>query len=229
MKLLAIDTSTSRATLALAVNGQTYVDEQDNLKAHAQLLLPMIDRLLKKAQIKLQQLDGIVFGCGPGSFTGIRVTCSLAKGLAYAHDLMMYPVSSLAAIAKEVYDTEPNLLPNTHVLSVIDARMQQLYWQCFQAPCVSLMAEEVMNAADISMATKAPLILAGVGFEAYQTQCSQQLLASIIKTRIVYPHAKTMIDLVKSCSIPPINPAQAQPLYVRNTVVHTKTGAISHG
>lgn len=229
MKLLAIDTSTSRATIALSVDGAIVVDEQDNLKAHASLLLPMIAAMLKKAQIRLQQLDGIVFGCGPGSFTGLRVTCSLAKGLAYAHDLVMYPVSSLAAIAKEVYDTEPNRLPNTRVLAVVDARMQQLYWQCFQAIGVSCMAEAVMNAADIAIATPAPVIVAGVGFEAYQMHCSPQLLAQVIKHRVVYPHAKAMIELVQAGMISSIDPKQAQPLYVRNTVVHMKTGGISHG
>lgn len=229
MNLLAIDTSTSRATIALSVDGQTYVDEQDNLKAHAQRLLPMIDVMLKKARIKLHQLDGIVFGCGPGSFTGLRVTCSLAKGLAYAHDLVMYPVGSLQAIAKHVYDTEPNRLPNTQVLAVMDARMQQLYCQFFQADGLVLTAAQVMNAADITIASEAPLIVAGVGFEAYQADCSSHLLATIIKHRVVYPHAKTMIDLVQAGEIASINPIDALPLYVRNSVVHTKTGAVSHG
>ena len=222
MRLLAIDTSTSRATLALSVGDVVYTDEQDNLKAHAKELLPMIDAMLTKSGLQLRELDGIVFGCGPGSFTGLRVTCSLAKALAYAHDLVMYPVSSLAAIAEEVYHTEANLLPNTNVLAVLDARMQQLYWQSFAASGTSVMPAQVTDAADIMITPACSLIVAGVGFEEYTSQCSPQLLSQIIADRVIYPHANAMIRLVKAGLIQSVSAAEAQPLYVRNSVAHVK-------
>jgi tRNA threonylcarbamoyladenosine biosynthesis protein TsaB len=222
MKLLAIDTSTSRATLALSVGDVVYTDEQDNLKAHAKELLPMIDRMLTQSGLHLNQLDGIVFGCGPGSFTGLRVTCSLAKALAYAHDLVMYPVSSLAAIANEVCHTEANLLPNMNILVVLDARMQQLYWQSFAVSGTSIIAEQVTDAADIMITPAGPLLVAGVGFEDYTSQCSPQLLSQIVAHRVVYPHANAMIRLVKAGLIQSVSAAEAQPLYVRNSVAHVK-------
>lgn len=98
-KLLAIDASTDQASVALLINGVSISEEQGSQRTHAQILLPMIDKLLTEANSSLNQLDGIVFGCGPGSFTGLRIACSMAKGLAYAHDLPLIPVSSLAAIA----------------------------------------------------------------------------------------------------------------------------------
>ena len=128
MTLLAIDTSTERATVALAVGDTVFHDEKHNVREHAQCLLPMINGLLEKAAVSLSQLDGIVFGCGPGSFTGLRITCSMAKALAYAHDLPLFPVSSLAAIANKVYHVTENLKPDTHVLAMLDARMQQVYF-----------------------------------------------------------------------------------------------------
>ena len=168
-------------------------------------------------------MDGIVFGCGPGSFTGLRITCSIAKALAYAHDLPLFPVSSLAAIANEAYHTETNLPPNTQVLAVLDARMQQLYWACFEIENYSS-TEQVTDAAEVSVSPARSLIVAGVGFEEYMSQCSQQLLAQVIKHRVIYPHAAAMIRLVKTGVIQSVSAAEALPLYVRNSVVHVKKG-----
>src|ERR1700733_12183845 len=106
MNLLAIDTSTTRASLAINLGGEILSKEQDAQHSHARLLLPMIEQLLAEAQLTINQLDGIVYGCGPGSFTGLRIACSIAKGLAYAHDLPLFPVSSLAAIAHKALQKE---------------------------------------------------------------------------------------------------------------------------
>ena len=99
MKLLAIDTSTEVASVAVLLDEAIFCTELESQKTQAQLLLPMIDKLMIDTGIQMNQLDGIIFGCGPGSFTGLRIACSIAKGLAYAHDLNLIPVSSLAAIA----------------------------------------------------------------------------------------------------------------------------------
>ena len=213
MKLLAIDTSTERATVALAIGNDIYSDEQGSLRQHAQLLLPMIEGLLTNASIQLSQLDGIVFGRGPGSFTGLRVACSIAKALAYAHDLPLYPVSSLAALAEEVYHTETNLTPETQVLAMLDARMQQVYWACFSREKFSP-AEQVTAAKDV-FASASSLVVAGVGLETYAPQFSQQLQVPIIKQRTVYPEARAMIRLVRRGLIQAVNAADALPVYVR--------------
>ena len=217
MKLLAIDTSTSRATIALSVGDMVYTDEQEGLKAHAQLLLPMIEKMLLKACLSLNQLDGIVFGCGPGSFTGLRITCSIAKALAYAHDLPLYPVSSLDAIASEAYCTQPD--GSSPILAVLDARMHQLYWAYYEKPH-DTPCPQVTNASDIIVSSSKPLLLAGVGFEAYLSELSPQL--QVLNQRVVYPQASAMIRLVKAGVIQAITAAEATPLYVRNSVVHEK-------
>lgn len=131
LNLLAIDTSTERATVAITAHGEMHSEEQTNLRQHAQCLLPMIDSLLTKAKLTLNQLDGIVFGCGPGSFTGLRITCSIAKALAYAHDLPLFPVSGLQAIAQDVYQSETDLDEGVGVLAMLDARMHEVYWAYF--------------------------------------------------------------------------------------------------
>lgn len=213
MKLLAIDTSTERATVALSIGGEIYSDEQGSLRQHAQLLLPMVDGLLAKASMRLNQLDGLVFGCGPGSFTGLRVACSMVKALAYAHDLPVYPVSSLAAVADEVYYTEPDLSLETQVLAMLDARMQQVYWACFSRDDFSSV-EQVTAAEDVS-AQAIPTVVAGVGLDVYVPQFSMALQTQIIKQHVIYPEARAMIRLVRRGNIQAVSAAAALPVYVR--------------
>lgn len=213
MKLLAIDTSTDRASVALAVDENIYSDEQGSLRQHAQLLLPMIDGLLVKAGTQLNQLDGIVFGRGPGSFTGLRIACSIAKALAYAHDLPLFPVSSLAAIADEVYHTETDLASGTQVLAMLDARMQQVYWACFAQNNVS--PDEQVTAPEEVFSLAERLIVAGAGLDAYASQFSSLLQTQIVKRCAIYPEARAMIRLVRRGQIQPVSAADALPVYVR--------------
>ena len=210
MNLLAIDTSTDKATVAIAVRGEVYSEEQGSMRQHAEFLLPMIERLLTKAGLATSQLDGIVFGRGPGSFTGLRIACSVAKGLAYAHDLPMYPVSSLAAIANEVG------LDN-RVLTMIDARMQQVYWAFFDANTVDGV-EQVSSVDDIVLPSTEPFILAGVGFESYAQALPEKIKAQISQQSIVFPTAQSMIRLVQSGQIASVSAEAALPVYVRNQV-----------
>ena len=213
MNLLAIDTSSDLATVAIEAFGEVYCEEQVGLRQHAQLLLPMVERLLRQASLSFSQLDGIVFGCGPGSFTGLRIACSVAKGLAYAHDLPLYPVSSLAAIANEANQTEVG----QPILAMIDARMHQVYWGYF---CEGALKEgEQVNAPeDILLTNNTPLIVAGVGFESYVPLLMPALQRQILSCNITFPKASAMIRLVQSGQINPVNAAEALPVYVRNQV-----------
>lgn len=214
MNLLAIDTSTERASIALAIGDNIYTDEQGSLRQHAQLLLPMIEGLLTEASVQLNQLDGIVFGCGPGSFTGLRVTCSIAKALAYAHNLPLFPVSSLAAIAEDIFYTQPNIAPDTQVLAILDARMQQIYWSGISVNGIAT-AESVSAAADVALSSVGPLILAGVGIDTYAEQLPAAIRAQIVEVHNIYPQADAMIRLVTRGLIQPVSAADALPVYVR--------------
>ncbi|KTD31658.1 O-sialoglycoprotein endopeptidase [Legionella moravica] len=215
MKLLAIDTSTEQASVAVLSGEEITCEEQGSQRTHAQLLLPMIDRQMVQAGLQLNQLDGIIFGCGPGSFTGLRIACSIAKGLAYAHDLNLIPVSSLGAIAwaaREHADSR-----NASVLAVLDARMHELYWGYFRSE--QWVAEEQVNAAhDISLPEDQPVVLAGVGIELYWNDFSDSIKSQVSTQLNVFPNAAAMIKLVQNTGINPVPAAQAQPVYVRNQV-----------
>ena len=220
MNLLAIDTSTECATVALTKDGAIYFEEQTNLRQHAQCLLPMVDKLLMRAGCDIAQLDGIVFGCGPGSFTGLRITCSVVKGLAYAHDLPLFPVGSLQAIAEEVYHTEVDLDPSVGVLAILDARMHEVYWMYCTDQNIFQSKALVSPAAEVVVPFDAKFILAGVGIDIYTQQLPIEIQSRIIKSTTVFPKAEAMIRLVAKGMIIPINAEQASPFYVRNQVTH---------
>lgn len=228
MNLLAIDTSTELATVAILANGKLHSEEQGSMRQHAQFLLPMIKRMLALAGLSFSQLDGIVFGRGPGSFTGLRIACSVAKGLAYAHDLPLFPVSSLAAIAYDAYQTELNQTSDTHVLAMIDARMHQVYWGVFAGELFSV-PEQVSAVGDIKWDTKTPLILAGVGFELYTPELPEEIKALIVKQSAIFPKATAMIHLVQSGQITAVSAAEALPVYVRNQITHGSAKGESGG
>lgn len=225
MKLLAIDTSTEMATVAIAVDKQIQSEEQMGIRQHAQLILPMVERLLISAGLTFSQLDGIVFGRGPGSFTGLRIACSVAKGLAYAQDLPLFPVSSLAAIAKDVYQKEA---PDSNVLAMVDARMHQVYWACFSGLSYEVL-EQVSNPMDIQLESDNPWILAGVGFESYVPQLPEAVRKLLIKQRTHYPKAQAMIELVQDGHVHAVSAADALPVYIRDKVTHTSIGGESVG
>jgi tRNA threonylcarbamoyladenosine biosynthesis protein TsaB len=222
MKLLAIDTSTERASLALLCNGEISSAEQPAMRQHAQLILPMIDTLLVDAGIGIKHLDGIVFGRGPGSFTGLRIACSVAKGLAFAHDLPLFPVSSLETIASDVF--MQNLLKSDKfgVLAAIDARMTQLYWAYYAAEGLTD-GERVSSVSDICINDNLPLILAGVGYHTYLEQLPLAISSRIIHNAEIYPTGKAMLRIAGEGRLTAVSAAAALPVYVRNQVIQGAT------
>lgn len=102
MIILTIDTSTDSCVAVLDHNEQFFFEVSNEPRQHLKLILTMIDRLLKKAGITVADLQAIAYGCGPGSFTGVRIASSVAQGLAFAYQTPLIPVSSLAMIAQSV-------------------------------------------------------------------------------------------------------------------------------
>lgn len=126
--LLAFDTATSVCSVALAANGAIHELAREVGQRHTEHLLSMIDELLASQSLSLGQCDAIGFGAGPGSFTGLRVACGVAQGLAYGIDRPVIPVTNLAAVARDAFEQEPTART---VLVAQDARMNEAYWAVY--------------------------------------------------------------------------------------------------
>jgi tRNA threonylcarbamoyladenosine biosynthesis protein TsaB len=124
MKLLVIDTSTEWCSAALWLDGRILARRVLAGQRHSSLLLPMVDELLRESATSLRQLDGIGYGAGPGSFTGLRIACAVTQGLALGADLPVVGVSTLESIAEQT--------GAERVLAVLDARMAEVYWAAYQ-------------------------------------------------------------------------------------------------
>jgi tRNA threonylcarbamoyladenosine biosynthesis protein TsaB len=127
MRLLALDTSTECCSVALFLDGEVRLRSQLTERSHAELVLPMVDGLLAEAGLTLADLDGLAFGRGPGAFTGLRIAAGVVQGLALGANLIVAPVSSLAAVAEQIPVSGGEL-----VLVCNDARMGEVYWTVYQ-------------------------------------------------------------------------------------------------
>lgn len=131
MNLLALDTSSEGCSAALWANGQLTDRFSLAPRGHTRLLMPMVRELLAEQGLAPSELDTLAFACGPGSFTGLRIATGVVQGLAFGLDIPVVPVSSLAAVAQQVIDVSAPA-EGTGVAVAFDARMDEVYWGCFQ-------------------------------------------------------------------------------------------------
>lgn len=167
MKLLAVDTSTEACSAALYIDGQVLERFQLAPRTHTKLIMSMIDSLMAEAQITRTQLDGLAFGRGPGSFTGIRIATGVIHGLALGLDLPVVPVSTLAALAQDYFSKQPEDV----AFVCMDARMDEVFWGVYQRVTdgsVELLGKEVVSPADAVMYPELKGAGVGSGWKIYQ-------------------------------------------------------------
>ena len=124
MQILAIDTSTEYLSLALWLDGRVLVRDVHAGQSHSQQILPTLRELLDEAKLDLDALDGIAFGAGPGSFTGLRIACGVTQGLAFGAGLPVVEVSTLQALAQQSGANK--------VIACLDARMGEIYYAAYE-------------------------------------------------------------------------------------------------
>jgi tRNA threonylcarbamoyladenosine biosynthesis protein TsaB len=130
VKLLAFDTSTETLSIAVdAGEGAPVLEHTGSGGAHASAtLIPAIERLLQQAGLVLSQLDAIVFGRGPGSFTGLRTAAAVAQGLGFGAGVPVLPVDTLLAIAEEAHAQSGA----SRIVALLDARMGEVYFAAYE-------------------------------------------------------------------------------------------------
>jgi tRNA threonylcarbamoyladenosine biosynthesis protein TsaB len=127
--ILAVETSTLTASVAILVDGKIAIEKESGVNSHSELLLPLIDECLHATDLKLADLSTIAVGAGPGSFTGLRIGMATVKGLCFATDLSVTPVSSLAALA---LDCQRAATTDALIVPVLDARRKEVYVGFYQ-------------------------------------------------------------------------------------------------
>lgn len=229
MKLLALDTATELCSAALWLEGQLRTRELVAPREHGRLLLPMIDELLRESAVGLADLDAIAFGRGPGAFTGLRLAVAVAQGLGFASSRPLIGVSDLRAIAaRALWDSDAGA---ARVLVCQDARMEEVYWGCFEAVAqpasqpatVQLVGAEHVSAphaVDLPPSWPGPLCAAGSGLEAYPALRERPWAAAVTRwLPALRPRAQEIARLAAADGLTAaVEPEQALPVYLRDQV-----------
>lgn len=220
MRILAIDASTEWCSVAVGGGARWHVRDEHARETHSERLLPMVRSALAEAGWTLSALDGIAFGAGPGSFTGVRIGCGVAQGLALGADLPVVPVPTLAAIAQDVWRERGE----ARVFACLDARMREVYlaaytrdgevWRTVGAPAV--LAPSEMRAP-----SGGAWFGAGNGFAAYPMLAAQLEMAGVDAGARPTARAVGELALPRLAAGEGVSAAEALPLYVRHRVALT--------
>lgn len=217
LTLLALDTATEYCSVSLSVNGRRYVRAEKVGNGHSQLILPWIDEVLKEAGIALRDVDGILFGAGPGAFTGLRIACGVAQGLAFGADKQLLPVCNLEALAHHAFEKA------ARVAVMNDARMGECYAAVYEktADGVTVVAQPMLikpEAVPAWLEEHGAQYATGTGIEAYQMQLP-------IENAPSYLVADAMIDWYlanrEALAHAWVAAELAAPIYVRDRVALT--------
>ncbi|MCW2267842.1 tRNA threonylcarbamoyladenosine biosynthesis protein TsaB [compost metagenome] len=219
--LLALDTATEACSVALLHDGKVSSHYEVIPRLHAQKLLPMIQQLLADAGTTLAAVDAIAFGRGPGAFTGVRIAIGVVQGLAFALERPVLPVSNLAVLAQRALREQ-----GVHqVAAAIDARMDEVYWGCYQdvGGEMRLVGSEAVlppEQAVLPADAKGDWFGAGTGW-GYAERIPVALSG---QDASLLPHAQDLLALAtfawqRGEAIPA---DQAQPVYLRDNVATPK-------
>ena len=228
MKILALDTSTEACSAALLANGEVFERYRVAPREHNRLILPMIDEVLAEAGLTLPQLDALAFGRGPGAFTGVRIAVGVAQGIAFAADLPVAPVSTLAALAAEALDA----CTDAFAFPCIDARMAEVYWAVYRRDpelIVRLVGQEAVVAADaVEFPQEAAGAGIGSGWATYAATLGPRLGSSRVSSLYTdrFPRASWIARLgaVIHRRGGSVQAEQAQPVYLRDRVAKKPGG-----
>jgi tRNA threonylcarbamoyladenosine biosynthesis protein TsaB len=216
--ILAIETSSELASVALAHDGIILAHEASGVQTHSQTVLPMVQQLLSEAGIALARCDAIAFGAGPGSFTGVRTACGVAQGLAFGADLPVVPVVTLLAMAQACRDASGT----DEVLVLLDARMDEVYWAQYRYQDGWQTVLPPALSAPAGVAPVGQPVACGNGLIAYASAFDTFPFAAGA-WRDVMPHARQVAQLAQSEAAAghTVNARDAQPIYLRNKVALT--------
>ena len=223
MKLLGIDTSSLACSVALFVDGTVTERHAEQAKEHTRLLVPMIRELLHQTALEIEDLDAIVLGNGPGSFIGMRIAASVAQGLAYGSGTPIAPVSSLAAVAAEVFEATDA----DEVVVAQDTHMNEVYLGAFRRDQdglpVAIFDECLHTQTPIEELDEAGAdrrVAAGFGWQRYPALLAANEDRIANTGEVLYPRARFLLSLGQAVLERggAVAPQDIAPAYLRSKV-----------
>lgn len=224
--ILAFDMSTEISSVALRQGDHVYQAELDGPKP-SRRILNVANDLLGEHGMTLDALDAIAFGRGPGAFTGLRVAAGIAQGLALGLDIPVHPVSSLAALAWKAFEASGK----TRVLTVLDARMNEIYWAAFEVAKdgrMTVHADEQLTPPENLVVPGGPggpggnWLGVGPGWQAYEVLSELAGKQAIsLYPELLRPDAAAVARLANTVAAVPVE--SAIPVYLRDQVAWKKS------
>lgn len=226
MQILSLETSTETGSCALLINGEVLERRCPAGQSHSATLLPLVHELLAEAGLSLSQLDAIALGIGPGAFTGLRVACGAAQGLAVAASLPLLPVVSLAAMAAAC--------GGERVLALLDARMGEVYAARYENEAASWCLRgdiRVQSPEDIVLPDALGWQVCGNALSAYPALAARVTEAGIPAQPAILPLATWVARLAVAPMLAGqgLDPAEVAPLYIRDKVAKTVAERLAEG
>lgn len=202
--------------MALSTPHRLAYREERAGQRHSDLVLPMVDAVLNEVGLRLVDLAGVAFGAGPGAFTGVRIACGVAQGLAFGAGLPVAPVVTLAALAEAV--------GSPRVMACLDARMGEIYHAAYErrdANWVEVSPPVLCSPESAPIIETQGWVGGGSGFDLYREQLAARYGARLTGVQAgIYPHAREVarlgIDILAAGGGVPAE--RAVPLYVRDKV-----------
>lgn len=226
LNLLALDTSTERLSVAVQHGAQVWTHDAAGGAQASTHLIPALRGLLAQAGLSLDQLDALVFGRGPGSFTGVRTACSVAQGLAFGaragRGIPVLPVDTLLAVAEDARTRHGC----TQVVAVLDARMDEVYSAHYQFGEHGWSGGDLAVCAPEAVRAAQGWVLAGNAQAVYG-----QRLAPQAQHVHALPQAAALLRLAPALLAQGLGRAagEALPLYVRDKVAQTTAERAARG
>lgn len=217
MRILALETATEACSAALYLDGE--VQERFELapRRHAELILTMVEELLARAGLALKELDALAFGRGPGAFTSLRIAAGVVQGLALGAGLPVVPVSTLAALALEVFAESQA----DYALVALDARMGEVYWGVYRRDGQAVGEETLVPPDQVPVPPKAPGIGIGSGWKVHGEALCRRVgdpLLGVWPERLPRASAVARLATEMFAKGKAVAPEQALPVYLRDRV-----------
>ena len=216
MNLIALETSTEYCSLAVSRGAQLFERSFHAGQRHSELALPVLRELLQEAQLEMQAVEGIAYGAGPGSFTGLRIACGLAQGLALARNLPVAGIGTLLALAQDCGADK--------VIACLDARMGEVYHAVYRRSgekWIEMHAPALYKPDGVPRVDGGDWVACGSGFRVHGTALAQCYRGSLSRTDAdAVPNAAAMLRLALPvfAAGQGLDAAAAAPLYVRDKV-----------